>query len=160
MVCSAPPETLRSPEGTLLLSGVDFSPEEEVLFFPDPELEVDLDLVPEVFLPPDPEVRRGEEALIPSPIPERMPLVLRGETECSDFALIWSTDSLLEEEGNMLDLPSEEVVPDLKGEFETKEFPVTCLKLELVLLGPPPVRLGAIAVGLVQSLSSPSAMVE
>lgn len=38
---------------------------------------------------------------------------------------------------NMLDRPSVVVPPDLKGDLETKAFPVTCLKLELVRLGPP-----------------------
>lgn len=36
----------------------------------------------------------------------------------------------------MLARLSEEGFPDLKGELETREFPVTCLKLELVLRGP------------------------
>jgi hypothetical protein len=53
----------------------------------------------------------------------------------------------------MLERPSVVVVPDLKGELDTSELPVTCLKLELVLLGPPPLGGGT---GMVRWLSSAS----
>jgi len=45
-------------------------------------------------------------------------------------------------EPNILERPSVVVVPDLKGELDTSELPVTCLKLELVRLGPPPLSGG------------------
>jgi hypothetical protein len=102
-------------------------------------------LDPEDFRPED---RLGEEALIPNPIPDVMLIdfldvmgveeeVLVVTADEVDFPRMCTVEDEVVVEGNMLDRPSV-VVPDLKGELETREFPVTCLKLELVLLGPPP----------------------
>ena len=109
---------------------------------PDPEDERDLD--PDGFLPED---RRGEEALIPSPIPERRLLDFLGvvtfDAEVEDFVPVDLDRMCRVEEAvvadglNMLERPSVVVPPDLKGDLETKALPVTCLKLELVRLGPP-----------------------
>jgi len=125
---------------------------------PEPEPEDERDLVADDFRPDD---RRGEEALMPSPMPDKRLLVLLGVigdeemvAEDADFARMWSVFKGAVEL-NMLERPSVVVAPDLKGELDTSELPVTCLKLELVLLGPPPLDGGT---GI--ALLSPSASLE
>jgi hypothetical protein len=143
----APPEARRSSPLTRLrsLGGV-FIRSAETFRAPEPEDERDFE--PEDFLPDE---RRGEEALMPSPIPERRLLDLRGvvtedeaEAEAEEVMEVVVPVDLLRtckveevEEANIDDRPSVVTAPDLKGDLLTSAFPVTCLKLELVLLGPP-----------------------
>jgi hypothetical protein len=135
---SSPLTRLRSLGGVLIRSA-------ETFRVPEPEDERDFE--PEDFLPDE---RRGEEALIPSPMPERRLLDLRGvvtvdeaEAEAGEVMEVVPVDLLRMckveevEEANIDDLPSVVTAPDLKGDLLTSAFPVTCLKLELVLLGPP-----------------------
>jgi hypothetical protein len=146
----APPDARRSSPLTRLrsLGGV-FIRSAETFRTPVPEDERDFE--PEDFLPDE---RQGEEALIPRPMPERRLLDLRGvvtvdeaEAEAEEVMEVVVPVDLLRmcrvdevevvDEANIDDRPSVVIPPDLKGDLLTSAFPVTCLKLELVLLGPP-----------------------